>query len=456
MNTNSLPRKRSASELLLAYLDDDLDESGLAELNAGLETDPDFRREAALLMIQEQHFHRLASRSTAIAPARRGVAGLGQILTGWIGQLRDAFRPHRLAWALGSAAVAAVTLVLAYSYLGAPAGPRLAAVTGEAKIQRGAALQAARIGLQLQPGDVLLLATNASVELAYARESTSLRFWAGAQASLGSSTSGKRFTLERGALFAMVARQSPGAPLRLSTPHGQVMVVGTGFSLEVDSQQTRLEVWEGKVRLSDRLETNSLDVAAGEFGIANNLEPLQRGSIRQGGRRECWLQEANPGVRPLDELPCFARQPAFHEFLGDFMAPQNWNDFYASRIRALLRPRASGLYQFWVSGDDRAELWLSRDDLPEHKVRICASPEWAGPEEWDKSVAQQSALIRLEAGRKYYIEALHYEEAGGDSVAVAWRPPGSERDIIRASYLTPFPAEPAEVSTAVTNTPSRR
>jgi len=46
-------------------------------------------------------------------------------------------------------------------------------------------------------------------------------------------------------------------------------------------------------------------------------------------------------------------------------------------------------------------------------------------------------LITLEAGQRYYIEALHKEADQKDNLAVAWEGPELERAVINGVYLSP-------------------
>ena len=41
---------------------------------------------------------------------------------------------------------------------------------------------------------------------------------------------------------------------------------------------------------------------------------------------------------------------------------------------------------------------------------------------------------------KYYIEAVHNENGGGDHVAVAWKGPGVSAGVISGRYLSPYPS----------------
>jgi ferric-dicitrate binding protein FerR (iron transport regulator) len=431
-------------ELLLAYLDDDLDAPGVARLSNALEHDPDFRRDAVTMVVQELHFCRMGERLKVEDwewlddTAKRG---LDSVFAHWVTAVRGWVR-RPLAWT-----VAAVTLaiVVGLSVGWRSQGPRLKRLTGKVMLVRQGRTTLTSSGRSLRPNDGLRLETGAFVELAYRREPTSLRFWSGAQVTIGPGIRGKTLTLHKGEMTAMVAPQAADAPMRIQTPHGAAIVLGTDFSLAVTSRATRLEVWGGTVRLADPTGGTSASVTKGEFAELTDSGSLDRGPMRQGVKRECWLGEAVSPARPLAEVSCFARQPDFTEIIHDFSVQPNWNDGYVSRLRAWLRPSVTGLYQFWVTGDDRVELWLSSDAIAEHKTRICWTTDWTEMDDWDKSPAQKSRSIQLDAGRKYYIEALHYDEAGGDFAAVAWQPPAKGREVITGSNLVPYiPNQPNE------------
>jgi len=78
---------------------------------------------------------------------------------------------------------------------------------------------------------------------------------------------GKRLTLTQGSLSADVTKQPVGKPFVILTPHGEARVVGTILKLVVDVASTRLEVTEGKVRLT-RPDKKAVDVAAGQFVVS--------------------------------------------------------------------------------------------------------------------------------------------------------------------------------------------
>ena len=136
--------------------------------------------------------------------------------------------------------------------------------------------------------------------------------------------------------------------------------------------------------------------------------------------------------------PDFRRGPTGIKLLSDLEALSNRGQNYGARVRGYLHPEVTGNYLFWIVADDAGELWMSDDENPENKKRSCFLDSWAPPREWTRQPSQQSQSIRLEGGRRYYIEALHKQGSAGDYLAVAWQPPGAQREIIPGRVLSPF------------------
>ncbi|HLY11094.1 MAG TPA: FecR family protein [Planctomycetota bacterium] len=88
---------------------------------------------------------------------------------------------------------------------------------------------------------------------------------------------GTRIPLTQGTLSADVAKQPADQPLTIATPHGEARVMGTVLRLVVDQASTRLEVKEGKVRLTR--EAKSVDLAAGQYATAGAGSPLLARSL---------------------------------------------------------------------------------------------------------------------------------------------------------------------------------
>ncbi|MCW5560055.1 MAG: hypothetical protein KIT22_19740 [Verrucomicrobiae bacterium] len=88
----------------------------------------------------------------------------------------------------------------------------------------------------------------------------------------------------------------------------------------------------------------------------------------------------------------------------------------------MLAPQ-TGNYTFWVVGDDFGELWVSSDENPAHRRRVAECPYYVGVREWNVYPAQRSEPIRLEEGRRYYMEAIFKGDGAPNHGAVAWRLP---------------------------------
>ncbi|MHC4694477.1 MAG: lamin tail domain-containing protein, partial [Planctomycetota bacterium] len=135
--------------------------------------------------------------------------------------------------------------------------------------------------------------------------------------------------------------------------------------------------------------------------------------------REYWMGIPGQSVSELTGNSNFPDNPSGSTEPTLFEAPVDWSNDYGTRMSGFLYPPVSGDYIFWISSDDASELWLSTDDNPANKSLIAFETSWSQPREWQTG-SEQSALIALTSGQKYYIEALHKEGDGRDNLAVTW------------------------------------
>lgn len=126
-----------------------------------------------------------------------------------------------------------------------------------------------------------------------------------------------------------------------------------------------------------------------------------------------------------------------------FETPADIGDNYGSRVRGYVISSQTGDHTFWISSDNRSQLFLSTDANPANKVKIAEVTKWTEPREWNKYPFQQSLTRALVAGQKYYIEALLKEATGSDHLAVGWRlPNGTLERPIPGKRLMIFNASP--------------
>lgn len=123
-------------------------------------------------------------------------------------------------------------------------------------------------GFRLTPGDGL--ETRGAESLAV------LHFADGSRVSLGADTTlvkiqedgGLRFSVHQGVIAAQVAKQPAEVPWIFETPQAEARILGTRLTLLVSEDATRLEVREGRVRLTRRDDAAAADVGPDQFAVA--------------------------------------------------------------------------------------------------------------------------------------------------------------------------------------------
>ncbi|WP_367871943.1 PA14 domain-containing protein [Luteolibacter sp. Populi] len=157
---------------------------------------------------------------------------------------------------------------------------------------------------------------------------------------------------------------------------------------------------------------------------------------KPGMRREVWT--GLPDGQALTDLTKwlhFPQAPTLSGYTENFKAPTGYGENYGQRLSAYIIPPATGDYTFWIASDDGGQLLLSTDANPANRKAIASVNGSVGEEQWTAQGNQQSAVIPLVAGQRYYIEALQKEGNGGDHLAAAWQGPGFTRTLISGNNL---------------------
>lgn len=166
---------------------------------------------------------------------------------------------------------------------------------------------------------------------------------------------------------------------------------------------------------------------AGAMGVATFTVEYPAGP-GTGITRQWWMGIAGSAVSALTADPRFPGAPDGEEIISAagavFEAPAGFGDNYGARMCGYFIAPTTGSYTFHIAADESAELWLSTDSNPANRVRIASVGASTSPRQWDKYASQQSAPVQLQAGGRYYIEALHKEAAGADHLAVGVTLPG--------------------------------
>jgi YVTN family beta-propeller protein len=156
--------------------------------------------------------------------------------------------------------------------------------------------------------------------------------------------------------------------------------------------------------------------------------------------REWWLNiGTGNAISNLTSLATYPNSPSGTDQPTSFEAPTNWADGYGTRMRGWVHAAVTGQYRFWIASDDNGSLLLSTNDNPANAVQIASVTDWTDSRQWTKFPSQVSTLITLQAGQRYYIEALMKEGIGGDNLAVGWQPPGAAGpEVIPGTQLSPW------------------
>ena len=158
--------------------------------------------------------------------------------------------------------------------------------------------------------------------------------------------------------------------------------------------------------------------------------------------REIWRGLQGDTIPELTGQPKFKGPP---DESGTISHIDSWNmgNSYGCRIRGYVHPPATGDYVFWVASDDDSELWLSTDDTPAKKQKLCGLSHAVSQRNWTSDPSQKSAPVPLVAGKRYYIEILQKQGGGSEHVAAGWTLPGGAHERpIPPSRLSPPGAPP--------------
>lgn len=165
-------------------------------------------------------------------------------------------------------------------------------------------------------------------------------------------------------------------------------------------------------------EWRVLLTATNDFGSGSAFLDLTVIGTSGGITRELWTGIAGTSV---SQIP-LATAPTSTSLLTSLEASVNAADSYGVRIRGFITAPLAGDYRFFLRADEAAEFYLSDDEEPVNAWKRAELTLPASGVDW--TGAAPSPLLRLEAGRRYYVELRHKEGTGSDHLALGWILPG--------------------------------
>lgn len=205
--------------------------------------------------------------------------------------------------------------------------------------------------------------------------------------------------------------------------------------------ESGIELNNAKIKV---IATNDKGSVQSSEAILSVIDPY--GESRPGYLlKQSWYDIPGTTIEDLLNSPNFPNNPDSISFINKFEVPTNIDDDYGVRVSGWLIAPQTGDYTFYIASDDNGQLKLSTDSLPENLSAepIAFVPDWSDSRQFDKYPEQTSVPIYLEAGKKYYIETLFKEGAGGDNMAIAWKlPDGTIETPIPSSRLAFYTNNP--------------
>lgn len=147
--------------------------------------------------------------------------------------------------------------------------------------------------------------------------------------------------------------------------------------------------------------------------------------------------DAIAGSRVADLLASdrYPQSPSEMSKLQTLQVLASHGDNYGTLVSGYVVPPVTGVYRFFVSGDDETQFWFSDSESQSGLSLIASVPSYSGKEEYGKYSSQTSGDLQLTAGSYHYFELRHKEGSGSDHFSVAWEGPGMSRSVIGASFL---------------------
>jgi len=458
-------------ELTATYLDGALSPAETLELDNHLRADPLAARQFAEFYAQDRMLGEL-HRSEDVRAIESIMADVRREEGAFVGSVMEQVRQQRPQLTVGGMAVAltwlqrlcrsrlawigatAMLLIGAYHFVLFPVEGRPVLLTGPGsvvRLERDGAELPAFDGLKLLANDILMISGTNSVGVNYNPEKTRIELLPGTTLRLLDWAKGKHFDLRQGKLEASVAHQRPFKAMLVRTPEAEARVLGTRFSLTTATNRTQLDVDEGLVRLTRRSDGTAVKVSAGQYAIVAGRTELnalpQTGSILH----EYWTNLSGSAVNDLLDHADYPDRPNGRDYVDLLEVPMVGATNYGCRLVGFLHPPVTGPYIFWIAASPEAAVNLSKDENPANAVRIFGTSFDFGrgresqPREWERKATSsrtRSQPITLVAGRRYYIEAVHKADDRGGHLAIAWTPPGGEREVIAGRYLSPLKPKP--------------
>ncbi len=237
----------------------------------------------------------------------------------------------------------------------------------------------------------------------------------------GSATNPNNFALDNGVAVTAAALGNNSRTVQLTT---STMLPGVDYVLTVNNVQ-------------DRAPTPNTIVTNSQIHVFTF--PTTNGVIT----RKVFNNIPGTLLKDLTNSAQFPNLPDSVDYLDRFETGASLTDSCGVQLQGYVIPPVSGDYTFYFCAGYPGALFLSKDSNPANKLLIASEPDSNPPGRWIDGLTDQgrgyrgnppaniSAPIHLDAGGRYYLEALMKKPSdsasfgGYDYVGATWHIPGT-------------------------------
>ena len=158
--------------------------------------------------------------------------------------------------------------------------------------------------------------------------------------------------------------------------------------------------------------------------VATIRDAAKPAGFERGLKKELFTNVKGGDVEDLEMSPKYPHLPDEVNSIDAFELQPNSADNYGVRISGFIVPPTTGEYVFYLCSDDASEIYLSADESQDNQRLIASSNVANAHRAWEELKSESiSQPIHLQAGQRYWVEALFKEALGADRFAVTWQKP---------------------------------
>jgi len=132
-------------------------------------------------------------------------------------------------------------------------------------------------------------------------------------------------------------------------------------------------------------------------------------------KRSLWKNIPGYSLEALSQEHDFYDTPFRVDIQNNYSVPPGTSGDYAQKYQGYLIAPVTGEYRFWLTSD-----WISPDVNKFNKQFIVDLQNWTFKDDYGRYREQAGEPVSLVAGQRYYVEAQHKDDTGGQHFKVAW------------------------------------